>query len=58
MWKQQFVPYTIEPKWIVRLAFIGVLILFIVSTVEALSTFAECGPFACPDDGGWNWWLF
>jgi disulfide bond formation protein DsbB len=58
MWKQQFVPYEVEPKWLVRLAFYGVLFLALVAAAEVLFTFAECGPYACPDDGSWDWWLF
>ncbi len=58
LWQEQFVAYTTEPKWLVQLAFYGVLFLALVATAEVLFTFAECGPFACPDDGSWNWWLF
>lgn len=54
----QFKPVTSQPVWLTRLAFIGVLILFIVASLEAVSTFAECGPFDCPNDGSWDWWLF
>jgi hypothetical protein len=25
---------------------------------EAATTFMECGIGDCPNDGGWNWWIF
>lgn len=51
------IPATVRP-WIPRLATIGIMILLVVAAAEMLSTFAECGPAPCPDDGGWDWWLF
>ena len=46
------------PAWMVKTAKWSVIILFAVAALETLSTFAECGPFDCPNDGDWNWWLF
>jgi disulfide bond formation protein DsbB len=54
----QFRPVTEPPMWMVRVAQIGVWILLVVAALETVSTFAECGPFDCPNDGGWDWWLF
>lgn len=58
LFPSQWKPVVSEPAWLRKLATIGVVILLVIAAAEALSTFAECGPRACPDDGGWNWWLF
>lgn len=47
-----------EPRWLAHLVRIGAVLLVVLATAETLSTFAECGPHACPDDGRWDWWLF
>ncbi len=49
---------TKEPGWLSNMVKVGVVLLVVVSSAEVLSTFAECGPHACPDDGAWDWWLF
>lgn len=54
----QLRPIAEPPAWMVRLAQVGVWIILAVAALETLSTFAECGPFDCPNDGGWDWWLF
>ena len=51
-------PATPSPKWLITLTSVGVLIMAVVASAEALTTFAECGPSACPNDGSWDWWLF
>lgn len=54
----QLRPVAETPTWMVRLAQVGVWILLVVAILETVSTFAECGPFDCPNDGSWDWWLF
>ncbi len=54
----QWAPIVSEKSAMKRLGTIAVVILLAVSAAEMVSTFAECGPRACPDDGGWDWWLF
>jgi disulfide bond formation protein DsbB len=47
-----------EPDRLSGLAGAGVGILAVLAVVETLTTFMECGFVDCPNDGGWNWWLF
>ncbi len=47
-----------EPDRLNGLAGAGVGILAVLAVVETLTTFMECGFVDCPNDGGWNWWLF
>lgn len=54
----QFRETTEEPRWLRKLATLGVGALFVTASLEALTTFAECGFGDCPNDGSWNWWLF
>ena len=51
-------PPSPSPRSMVVLTTAGVIIMAVVASAEALTTFAECGPGACPNDGDWNWWLF
>lgn len=39
-------------------AMLGVGLLFVVASAEAITTFMECGIGDCPNDGGWDWWIF
>ena len=54
----QFREVSDEPRWLRRLATLGVGALFVTAALETLTTFAECGFGDCPNDGSWNWWLF
>ena len=47
-----------EPEWLSRLAAVGVGVLFFVVAFGTLTTFLECGFGDCPNDGGWDWWMF
>ena len=47
-----------EPDRLSGLASVGVGILAVLAVVETLTTFMECGFVDCPNNGGWNWWLF
>ena len=47
-----------EPAWLSRLASISVGLLVIVIASQAVLVFMECGFGDCPNDGGWNWWIF
>lgn len=58
LFRGQFRPSAQEPAWLTRLASVGVGALFVLATLETLTTFMECGFGACPNDGGWHWWLF
>lgn len=58
LFRCQYKPSAREPEWLGRLATAGAGILFIVAALETLTTFLECGFGHCPDDGGWNWWIF
>jgi disulfide bond formation protein DsbB len=58
LFKGQFKPSAPEPEWLTRLAGVGVAVLLVVASLETLTTFMECGFGACPNDGGWNWWIF
>jgi disulfide bond formation protein DsbB len=58
LFRGQFRPTTQEPDWLRRLATIGVGILFVVAAAETLTTFMECGFGDCPNNGGWDWWIF
>lgn len=58
LFKGQFKAGAPEPPWLARAASLGVALLMIVASVETLTTFMECGFGACPNDGGWNWWIF
>ncbi len=58
LFRGQFEAPAPEPAWLPKLALIGVIALLVVAGAETLSTFAECGPGDCPNDGAWNWWLF
>ena len=40
------------------LAMAGVALLFAVASLETVTTFLECGFGDCPNDGGWDWWIF
>jgi hypothetical protein len=57
LFKGQFKPSAPEPQWLTRLAGVGVAVLLVVASLETLTTFMECGFGACPNDGGWNWWI-
>jgi disulfide bond formation protein DsbB len=57
LFKGQFKVGASEPKWLARLAGIGVVLLVVVASLETLTTFLECGFGACPNDGGWDWWI-
>ncbi|MCG6856552.1 MAG: disulfide bond formation protein B [Salaquimonas sp.] len=43
---------------LMRLGALGVGLLFLTVAAEAATTFMECGIGDCPNDGGWNWWIF
>jgi hypothetical protein len=58
LFRDQFRPSGQEPEWLSRLAAVGVGMLFVVAIIGTLTTFMECGLGECPNDGGWNWWLF
>jgi disulfide bond formation protein DsbB len=58
LFRAQFRPAAPEPDWLARLAGIGAGVLFIVATLETLTTFMECGFGDCPNNGGWTWWIF
>ncbi len=58
LFRGQFKPDAQEPAWLTRLASVGVGLLLVMATLETLTTFMECGFGACPNDGGWNWWIF
>jgi threonine/homoserine/homoserine lactone efflux protein len=58
LFRAQFRPVTREPDWLVRLANVGVGILFAIAAIETLTTFMECGIGDCPNNGGWTWWIF
>ena len=47
-----------EPDWLRRAAAIGVGLLFGIIALQTVTTFMECGFGDCPNDGGWNWWIF
>lgn len=47
-----------EPRWLTHISTFGVGLLFVVAAFQTLTVFAECGFGDCPNDGGWNWWLF
>ncbi len=47
-----------EPDRLGGLASVGVGILAVLAVVETVTTFMECGFVDCPNNGGWNWWLF
>jgi len=49
---------TQEPPWLTRLASLGVGLLVVVMAAQAVTVFMECGFGDCPNDGGWNWWIF
>ena len=57
LFKGQFKAGAPEPKWLARLAGIGVALLVVTASLETLTTFLECGFGACPNDGGWDWWI-
>jgi disulfide bond formation protein DsbB len=57
LFRGQFRPVTQEPRWLTRLAAVGVGILFVMTALGALTTFLECGLGNCPNDGRWNWWI-
>lgn len=54
MFRSQFEPAKAEPRWLSRLAAIGVFTLFVVATSQTVLVFMECGFGDCPNDGGWN----
>ena len=58
LFRGQFKPGAPESAWLTRLASVGVGLLLVMATAETLTTFMECGFGACPNDGGWHWWLF
>lgn len=58
LFRDQFKQVLEQPRWLRRLADIGVGILFVVAAIETLTTFLECGFGDCPNDGSWNWWIF
>ena len=58
LFRGQFKLSAQEPDWLKRMASVGVGILLVMATLETLTTFMECGFGACPNDGGWNWWIF
>ncbi len=58
LFKGQFGAMRSELDRLSGLASVGVGILALLAVAETLTTFAECGFVDCPNDGGWNWWLF
>ena len=58
LFRGQFEPRTAEPEWLGRLASAGAAILFAMAALLTVTTFMECGFGDCPNDGGWNWWIF
>ncbi len=58
LFRGQFKPSAQEPDRLKRMASVGVGLLLVMATLETLTTFMECGFGACPNDGGWNWWIF
>ena len=58
LFRGQFEPRTTEPEWLGRLASTGVAILFVMAALLTVTTFMECGFGDCPNNGGWNWWIF
>jgi len=58
LFNSQFKANAPEPAWLARLAALSVALLVIVVSLETLTTFMECGFGACPNDGGWDWWIF
>jgi hypothetical protein len=54
----QFERRETEPGALMRLAAFGVGLLFVTAAAEMVTTFMECGIGDCPNDGGWNWWIF
>ena len=46
------------PGWLSRTASFGVGLLVLVMIVQAVTVFMECGIGDCPNDGGWDWWIF
>jgi len=57
LFKGQFKAGVPEPAWLARLAGLGVAALLLIASLETLTTFLECGLGACPNDGGWDWWI-
>lgn len=57
LFRGQFEPRKEEPAWLSRLAMAGVGTLFVVAAAQTVTTFLECGPGDCPNDGGWTWWI-
>lgn len=57
LFRGQFEPAKPEPQWLSRIATIGVVILFAVAALQSLAVFLECGLGACPNNGGWDWWI-
>ncbi len=57
LFQSQFEPSKNTADWLKRLAGVGVAALFVVASIETLTTFLECGFGACPNDGSWNWWI-
>ena len=57
LFQSQFEPSKNTADWLKRLAGFGVAALFVVASIETLTTFLECGFGACPNDGSWNWWI-
>jgi len=53
----QFEPSKKEPKWLSQLATIGVRSLVVVVALQTVTTFLECGPGDCPNNGVWDWWI-
>lgn len=58
LFRSQFVSGEREPATLHGLASVGVGTLFFVAALQAATTFMECGFGDCPNDGGWNWWMF
>ena len=58
LFRGQFESRSTEPEWLGRLASTGVAILFVVAALLTVTTFMECGFGDCPNNGGWNWWIF
>ncbi len=58
LFRGQFKAAAPAPDWLVRLASVGVGLLFAVAALQTLTTFMECGFGDCPNNGGWTWWLF
>lgn len=58
LFRSQFESSESEPATLRGMASVAGGLLFLVALAQAVTTFMECGIGDCPNDGGWNWWLF